>query len=494
MRRRILSSVTLLGLAAASVALAAPATAAPAAPCSGTVCLTLVAASDGEIAIRGDNAKLDYRFSLSSGQAHVSFSSTQSADLAPDPASVQFDGTAVPRSAVTIAGDKLTVDLTAVNPVSSATGHQLTYNALVSATAGSDPTSTGTVVFDDTIGGAPASATVSQTLDLNKPDLRLTAEPAYGKVTAGNPFYVGFDAYGDPSVRTDLVITVPHGFSFVTLIDSSDQKTQPCSVAGSTVTCKNLPGYYIRTYEPELRPNATDRPGTVGRVSATMTPVGIADANPADNTAHVDVTVTGTVALKVGFGSPYGIVTGGKLSPLANLPVGKATPVTVTVTNQGPSVATGVSARLVLESNTGTDFTIGWGPAMTGTQAGPHTFAVGQWTISRLAVGQTASSTVTITPSKVGDTGSLIVTMSSVELNTLECGSRACIGSAGVALAVQQHVDAVTTASTSAGPSAGGSELANTGGPVRAPLIVGLIALLSGAVLSRAARRRPSAR
>lgn len=479
----LLATGTLALLCGAAVTLAAPATAAATQGCSGAVCVDVAPSNPDVLLAPGATGPIDYDITVSAGQANLQFSAIQSASLSPVAGTATFDGATLPAGAVSITGQSISIDLSSVNPVAAGQPHDLGFEVTMSPAAQADQTSVATVSFNDTLGGAQATSTsADQVVELPKPDYQISADNAApARVTAGNSAGVSFTVGGPASPPANFEISVPAGFSFVQA--DNNGTVLNCVPAGAAVTCPVPDASKTVLLNVEVRAAAADHIGQTGTVTVQVVPVGPPDATPANNVAQAQVQVVGTVALKVGFSSPYGLVAQTPKLPLATLPVGKPTTITMTVTNQGPDAATGVSARLAMSTNTPTDFAISFGPGIAGHAPVANRGAYGVWQIGTLGVGQTATTSVTITPKAVGDTAFLSLFMNSSELNTLQCSNRDCGSSGGVNIAVASSV-----ASPASGDS--GPELANTGSPVRAPLLGGLATVLAGAMLLLIGRRR----
>ncbi len=488
MLRRLLSTIAASALLSVAIAVA-PGVAAAAAPCSGTVCVTTLSGSTA--LAQGATGTADWSIQIDSGQAELSFIAHQTSGLQAMAGSARFDGAALPASAMSITGHTVTIDLSSVNPV-AAGSHQLMYRVRMAPAAVLDQSISASVSFDNTIGGpVTVSSPPAEGFALTKPDFSIEPiQASIDKITAGNPFYLDLRLHGTSSVPSQLRLTIPAGFSFVQATQGEfQQQAIPCT-GGVTVKCSGINYGSFTDVTLTIRANAGDRPGTTGSLTASVQPVGVPDATPSDNTRSVAVTVGGTVALNVTVSSPYGETARPNNLESTLLPIGKPTVLTLSVTNQGPDAASDVSGRIVMETNTDDYFTLGFGPGITGQQSSPHHFAVATWRIGHISVGQTAVSTITVTPKRFGDRAFLSLYLNSTELNTLQCDSRACLSSGGIGIEVVGAASTGSGSGSSSASSGTGPELANTGAQTTTPLYTGLLAVLIGAAFVLVGRRR----
>lgn len=460
--------------------------------CSGTSCVDILQTTPSVVAARGDRVELGYSIVVNGASAHLTaVSAHQSAGLAPDPTSVAIDGAAVPTTAVTVAGNDLSVDPSSLNPIGTGT-HSFTFEVTMSSSANDDQTSIASTTFDDGLGGGSATATSDQSqITLDRPDFSLSdAQTTLSPLVAGGTANASLRVAGPGNAAATLALTASAGFTVVSISTGDNSAPPPCTRSGATLTCTGE--FRDDLFNILVRADSGDRIGTAGTISAVVTPVGIGDANPQNNTASVPLVVQGKVALSITFSTPNGTKTVGNHLQTADLPVGRPTTVTITLTNEGPADATGVRAGFNLAARPAA-YGVTFGPGLVGHPAGANSFAYGNWPIGSLAVGATRSVTVSITPKATGVTAYLGFYLFSDQLNTLQCDAdgRACNDSASLAITA---VPAAAAAAPSA--AAGGSSaptLAATGGPVRPALWVGLATVLSGAALTLLGRRRRSA-
>ncbi|WP_253839849.1 isopeptide-forming domain-containing fimbrial protein [Actinokineospora globicatena] len=182
-------------------------------------------------------------------------------------------------------------------------------------------------------------------------DLSITKTAVPQPVVAGGPLNYNLTvANHGPSVADSVVVTdtLPVG-----LTATGEQTTQgTCAVAGRTITCQlgRLPvdGSASITI-------TADTPGTVpaGGFTNTATVTSTsADPNPADNTATHTSSVTAQADLAVT-----------QVVAAPSVVAGTGTRYTMTVTNEGPSVALGVTSSQVIPAG----FTIGTITPTTGS-------------------------------------------------------------------------------------------------------------------------------
>jgi len=497
--RRIAGGLSAIAAAALAIATPTAAGASAVQGCSGSVCVDVSANGGPGLLGRGEQTSLGFDIHLSGGSANLAAVLHDTAGLIPDASAVRFDGAALPAGAVTVSGTDVTVDLSSVNPVTSASNHTLTYSATMSSSATTDQSAHATVTFDDALGDAPATSTSDDyTVALNRPDFAVYGARANGKLTPGGLIDAALSVYGPASYPSELTFTVPSGFTVDHVTYGNDPTLTTCVTSSSTVTCPG--GDFSRGPLVDFYVHA-DRStpiGTTANISVDVEPVGITDATPSDNTALIPVTVVGTAALKVTLTDGRGNTTLPNGRTAGRLPIGLDTKLTVTVTNQGPNPSTDTDALITVEENPG-DYRVTFPAALGPKPQTGNSFPQADWKIGHLAVGQTVTGTFTIRALKKSQ-NAVLVNMSETERNPLECGDspHACLGAAALPLLAVQPTAADrgtgsgtgSEGASGSGTVSGSGGLAATGARATVPAAIGGGALVLGVGLLFAGRRR----
>lgn len=254
------------------------------------------------------------------------------------------------------------------------------------------PTTTGTIVNTATVNAAEADPTPADNTATTAPttvvppsaDLALTKTGAPNPVLVGNNLtYTLVVTNNGPSNATGVVLTdtLPANVTFGPITGTG------CSRTGSIVTCNigALANAATSTVTIVVTPQAAAAPSIPNSASVTATEM---DPNLLNNTASTTTTVTPAADLAITKTA----------SPAGSVRVGSTLTYTITVTNNGPSAASGVTVTDTLPA--ANKFTPGPGTVTTtpGTTCLPPAAGKIVCTIATLASGATATATVPITP------------------------------------------------------------------------------------------------
>src|SRR5262249_32250829 len=238
------------------------------------------------------------------------------------------------------------------------------------------PTTAGTITNTATVGGdqgdpntANNTASAMTTVNAMAADLSIT-KTAPATVTAGQQFTYTLtvrDGGPGPVSTISVTDTLPDGETFVSASGCTNSSGTVTCVIGSLKSGKSLTDTITVT-----------APGTAGTITNTAT-VSPTDANPQNNTDSATTTV------QTGQQSADLAIT--KTGP-ANVATGQTVTYTLSVHNNGPSAAAGVSVTDVLPANL-TFVSAGSGCS---TSSGTVTC-----TVANLASGADATFTITVT-------------------------------------------------------------------------------------------------
>jgi uncharacterized repeat protein (TIGR01451 family) len=250
------------------------------------------------------------------------------------------------------AGSTATFTLVAHIPPGTPSGH--TYTNVVKMTSDNDPN--------------PDNDTSSSTVTISSADIGVTKSGPATAVAGGPTYnYVVTLSNGGPDEATDVSFsdTLPTGLTFVGVV----QNTGPAATCngGQTVACTIglLPSNQSAQFTITVQPQPTIPNGTVLMNTATAS-TSSADTNPNNNSASVNTTVNANADLSLVKTAPLTVLAG------ANITYG------VTVTNNGPSSASGVTWNdLLPPSLTFVSFQQTSGPVFTCTTGQSISCSVG---------------------------------------------------------------------------------------------------------------------
>jgi large repetitive protein len=258
---------------------------------------------------------------------------------------------------------------------------------------------------------------------------------------------------------------IPAGFT----VESASGTGWTCDISGQTVTCTRADDLAVGP-APPITVTVVPKAGAEGRTVNTAVVAGTDDdANPANNTGVDAVTILGQADMSV-----KKVLTGDSIVS------GATATWHITATDDGPSMATGVTVRdtlpagLAYVSSSGTGWTCSAAAqVVTCTLAGD------------LAVG--ASSSVDITTMVTAAAGAVIVNTAAVAADQIDRDP-----SDNTASAPTVTVAAAPTSETSSPPgqSAQNAGLAFTGTESLSLVLLGLTCMLAGAGLLWLTRRR----
>ncbi len=337
--------------------------------------------------------------------------------------------------------------LTLVCTVGASTAHGATVRSTTTVTTSEQALiNTG----DDT---AIETTTVQQTVDLQVSVLA-TPDPVTAGSGVGNLTHTITVTNVGPSAATSLTlseaVSLPPGASVVSITPSGSATYAPAGAPSGTWTVGSLPVGASATLTVVLSVGASAAHGATVRTTTAVASVGQTPIDTGDDSAIGNTTVQRIVDLQVSMlDAPDPVTAGSGAGNLIH---------TVSVTNTGPSDASGLTLSEVVSLPTGAS--VASIVPSGSTSYAPADTSPGTWTVSSLPVGATEVLTVVLTvgPS-VADGASLssTATVTGVDETRLNTGD----DSASENTTVQRRVDLQVRIVDTADPVTAGSGAGN---------------------------------